>query len=76
MDVLKELFEYQRFEPNHRLQEQIDAVYRRYFSEAQALSDDALDIAAAGEPWMEKGHMPPGTATIHSEGACPHGSMP
>ena len=31
MDVLKELFEYQRFEPNHRLQEQIDAVYRRYF---------------------------------------------
>ena len=50
MDIVKELFDYQRFAENPRLQRQLDAVYDRYLAGGQALSDDELELAAAGEP--------------------------
>ena len=58
MDELRQLFDYQRFARNPRLQKQIDSVYRRYLSQEEALPDDALDVAAAGEPWRNP--EPPG----------------
>ena len=51
MDEIRALFDYQRFARTPRLQEQIDSVQRRYFGEA--LSDDELDVAAAGAPRPE-----------------------
>ena len=33
MDELRQLFDYQRFARNPRLQKQIDSVYRRYLSQ-------------------------------------------
>ncbi|MGN0996045.1 MAG: hypothetical protein ACI4PG_03980 [Candidatus Ventricola sp.] len=60
MDTLKELFEYQRFAANPRLQRQIDAVYQRVLAAGQALADDELELAAAGEPQPDKGRTPPG----------------
>ena len=61
MDELRRLFDYQRFARNSRLQKQIDSVYRRYLSQGEALSDEELDLAAAGEPWMKDKNGPPGT---------------
>lgn len=49
MDRLKQLFDYQRFALNPLLQKQIEGVYRRYLSRGEVLSDDELDVAAAGE---------------------------
>ena len=60
MDELRQLFDYQRFARNPRLQRQIDSVYRRYLSQEEALTDDALDVAAAGEPWTKDAKEPPG----------------
>ena len=57
MDEIRALFDYQRFARNPQLQKQIDSVYRRYFGEA--LSDDELDVAAAGESWMKDKKEPP-----------------
>lgn len=59
MDKIRALFDYQRFARNPRLQKQIDSVYRRYLSQGEAVSDDELDVAAAGEPWMKE-KEPPG----------------
>ena len=61
MDELKQLLDYQRFAWNPRLQKQIDSVYQRYLAQGKALSDDLLDVAAAGEPWTKDPHQkPPG----------------
>lgn len=60
MDELRQLFDYQRFARNPRLQRQLDSVYRRYLSQGEALSDEALDVAAAGEPWTKDAKEPPG----------------
>lgn len=61
MKSLRTLFEYQKFNPNTRLQSRIDAVAERYLSCGAALSDDALTlVAAAGEPC---GHEPPAEGT-------------
>lgn len=60
MDNIRELFEYQRFDPNPKLQQQIDVVYRRHLAYGQPLSDDSLDLAAAGDPWKGREKMPPG----------------
>lgn len=49
MKSLRTLFEYQKFAPNARLQSRISAVEERYLSGGAALSDDMLDVAAAGE---------------------------
>lgn len=58
MDELRLLFDYQRFARNPRLQRQLDSVAQRYLGEA--LPDDALDVAAAGEPWTKDTNGPPG----------------
>ena len=60
MDEIRALFDYQRFSPNPQLQRRIDSVYKRYLSQGEALSDDLLDVAAAGEPWTEDPQKPPG----------------
>ena len=60
MDEIRVLFDYQRFSPNPRLKKQIDSVYKRYLSQGEALSDEMLDVAAAGEPWTDKGKKSPG----------------
>lgn len=60
MDDIRTLFDYQRFSPNPRLQKQIDSVYKRYLSQGEALSDEMLDVAAAGGPWTEDKKEPPG----------------
>ena len=60
MDRLKVLFDYQQFDPNSRLQEQVDGVYRRYFCGGEALPDEALDVAAAGDPWQVEETKPSG----------------
>ena len=60
MDEIRVLFDYQRFAQNPRLQKQIDSVCRRYLSKEEALPDDALDVAAAGEPWRKDTKEPPG----------------
>ena len=60
MDEIRALFDYQRFSQNPRLQRQIDSVYKRYLSQGEALSDDLLDVAAAGEPWTKDTQKPPG----------------
>lgn len=47
-DILRALFDYQKFVGNGRLAEIISASENRYFS---ALSDDELEaVSAAGEP--------------------------
>ena len=49
---LRELFDYQRFEPNERLPKVIRGTEKRYGTE---LSDEELSlVAAAGEGLMEK----------------------
>lgn len=61
MNSLRNLFEYQRFAPNARLQEKLDAVGAKYLTHGLELADDELDVAAAGEiypsrvfPWEEE----------------------
>lgn len=55
MRNLKSLFEYQKFNPNARLQAKIDAVTDKYLSCGTALLDDELNmVAAAGEPCGNK----------------------
>lgn len=61
MEKLKKLLDYQRFARNPRLQEQLDMVYHRYLAQGEALEDEALDVAAAGEP------LPPGRASTAEE---------
>lgn len=49
MDSIKELFEYQRFAQNARLQSIIDDVCARYMSGSEELDDVSLDVSAAGD---------------------------
>lgn len=51
MERLKKIFDYQRFEKNKKLQSQIDDVYNRYFTSGTELSDEELDVSAAGTPF-------------------------
>ena len=48
MGKLKRLFDYQRFEKNPGLEAKIDDVRERYLSKGRELSDDMLDVSAAG----------------------------
>lgn len=51
MDRIKELFDYQRFKKNAKLEAHIEDVYARYLSGGAELADDELElVAAAGEP--------------------------
>lgn len=50
MDSIKNLFDYQRFAQNPKLQALLDAVYLRYLSGGEELPDEMLEVAAAGEP--------------------------
>ena len=43
------LFEYQKFNHNNSLQQKIDDVNDRYFSNVVELDDTILDVSAAGE---------------------------
>ncbi len=54
MKNLRELFEYQKFKPNPRLQAKIDEVTGRYLSNGVELDDDELDVAAAGDPYQSE----------------------
>ncbi|HIU33509.1 MAG TPA: hypothetical protein IAB02_03015 [Candidatus Pullichristensenella excrementigallinarum] len=47
---IKELFEYQRFVQNQRLQSLIDAVCSQYLIDDAAIAEDFLDLSAAGDP--------------------------
>ncbi len=49
MKRLKSLFEYQKFKPNAGLQAKINAVTAKYMSGGAELTDDELNVAAAGE---------------------------
>ena len=49
MKRLKSLFEYQKFKPNVGLQSKIKAVTAKYMSGGAELTDDELNVAAAGE---------------------------
>ncbi len=46
------LFEYQKFNPNSKLESKIKEVNSRFFSHGNELDDDMLDVAAAGEPFV------------------------
>lgn len=49
MKDLRALLEYQKFNPNVRLQAKIDRVTDKYLTDGVELSDEDLDVAAAGE---------------------------
>lgn len=49
MDKLRELFEYQRFAQNPKLQRIIDSVCGQYLDGAEELDDAYLDVSAAGD---------------------------
>lgn len=49
MKTIKTLFEYQKFQPNVRLQGRIDAVAAKYLMDDHEIADDELDVSAAGE---------------------------
>ena len=49
MDKLRELFEYQRFAQDARLQRIIDSVCERYLNDVEELDDSSLDVSAAGD---------------------------
>lgn len=49
MRDIRALFEYQKFNPNVRLQAKIDMVAEKYLTGGVELSDDDLDVVAAGE---------------------------
>lgn len=48
--MLRTLFDYQRFNKNAKLEARLNEVHDRYLSGGAALPDDALELAAAGEP--------------------------
>ena len=50
MKSLRTLFEYQKFRPNAKLQAKIDAVAKNDLRGCAELSDEEMDVAAAGEP--------------------------
>ncbi len=52
MKNLRELFEYQKFNPNPHLQAKIDEITGKYLSNGIELSDDELNVAAAGDPYQ------------------------
>jgi len=49
MRDIQVLLEYQKFNPNVRLQAKIDMVTEKYLTDGEELADDDLDVAAAGE---------------------------
>ncbi len=57
MKNLRELFEYQKFNPNPRLQAKIDEITGKYLSNGVELGDDDLDVAAAGDPYQSDSHL-------------------
>lgn len=60
--ILEVLFDYQRFAGNQRLRALIADTERRCVPRIRALSDERLDLYAAGEPNLkpEKGDTPDG----------------
>lgn len=54
MKTIKTLFEYQKFQPNARLQDRIDAVAAKYLTDDHEIADDELDVSAAGEVMYAK----------------------
>lgn len=60
---LRELFEYQRFAGNTRLQALLDDTCARWPGQGEALDDDMLDVAAAGEPGASR--VPSGKEGIY-----------
>ena len=57
MADLRSLFEYQKFSQNESLKKKIDEVTRKYMSGGIELSDDELDVAAAGDVYQERPFM-------------------
>ena len=57
MDKLRELFGYQRFAQDARLQRIIDSVCERYLNDVEELDDSSLDVSAAGDSVKPK-HNP------------------
>ncbi len=58
MKRLKNLFEYQKFNPNSRLQAKIDEVTQKYLLNGVELDDDdILNVAAAGDPYQSSAHL-------------------
>lgn len=54
MDRIKELFDYQMFAKNKKIEAYADAVYFKYLAGCTALDDDELDcVAAAGEVYRK-----------------------
>lgn len=51
MDPLKQIFDYQRFVCNPKLQKEIDRVCRKYIGEE--IDDDELNVSAAGNTWKD-----------------------
>lgn len=54
MTGLKDLFEYQKFNPDESLERCIEIVESKYFSGFCEIKDEDLDVAAAGNPFPEK----------------------
>ncbi len=57
MKNIRELFEYQKFSPNPRLQAKIDEITEEYLSDGVELGDDDLNVAAAGDPYQSDAHL-------------------
>ncbi len=58
--ALKKLFDYQRFEKNVPLQDEIDGVLERYAqNRSQILADDDLALAAGGAGIIEEEKQEP-----------------
>jgi len=58
MDHLRELFDYQRFRKNTKLEAHIGEVYDRYLADSVELNDDELElIAAAGEQHLHENRI-------------------
>ena len=49
MKDIRMLFEYQKIQPNCRLQSKIDSIAEKYLSDGVELADDDLNVAAAGD---------------------------
>lgn len=49
MKNISTLFEYHIFQPNAALQLKIDAVENRYMRDVHEITDDELDVSAAGD---------------------------
>lgn len=52
MDRLKLLFDYQEFRQNRKIKAVTDEVYKKYLQKPEKLSDEELDVSAAGEPCL------------------------